>query len=274
MSRAEQRVARFFQDNREEVMISSAAALAEKTNTSDATVVRTTQALGYSGLEELRRALAGEMRAAATLPKRLSRTVLEVGNDAEAAFEKTLQLHLQALESIRGTISLQNFRQTIDLVVNASRVVVFGLGPSNAIAQYFTVQLSRFGFATLCLEKTGLLFADELHQLREGDLIIVLAYDRLYVEIEVLLAEARRKKLGVVLITDSLQAQLEGRVKVILSVSRGRADLLSMHTATMGLFEMLLVGIAGKAPARIESALEQLNTMRKKLTGQSLKLPK
>ncbi|MGK3808240.1 hypothetical protein ABI003_15270, partial [Enterococcus faecium] len=40
MSPAEQRVIRFFQENREEVLIASAAALAAKAKTSDATIVR------------------------------------------------------------------------------------------------------------------------------------------------------------------------------------------------------------------------------------------
>ena len=55
MSPAEHRVARFFQDNREEVLIASASALAEKAGTSDATVIRTAKALGFSGMEDLRR---------------------------------------------------------------------------------------------------------------------------------------------------------------------------------------------------------------------------
>ncbi|MGH7033079.1 MAG: hypothetical protein ACREFL_05065, partial [Stellaceae bacterium] len=58
---AEQRVVRFFRDRREEVLIASAATMAAKAKTSDATVIRTARALGYSGLDGLRRALAEEM---------------------------------------------------------------------------------------------------------------------------------------------------------------------------------------------------------------------
>ncbi|HEX9559420.1 MAG TPA: MurR/RpiR family transcriptional regulator, partial [Reyranella sp.] len=43
LSPAEREVARFFQDNREEVMVASAQALAARIGTSDATVVRTTR---------------------------------------------------------------------------------------------------------------------------------------------------------------------------------------------------------------------------------------
>src|SRR5689334_6038396 len=50
----EQRVADFFAQHREEVAFLSATEIAKRLVTSDATVVRTAQALGYSGLQELK----------------------------------------------------------------------------------------------------------------------------------------------------------------------------------------------------------------------------
>src|SRR6516225_4031035 len=58
----ELRVARFLSDNREVALVSSAGALASRLGTSDATIIRTVQAVGYSGLAEFRRELAGELR--------------------------------------------------------------------------------------------------------------------------------------------------------------------------------------------------------------------
>src|ERR1700676_4854912 len=105
MSPAEQRVVRFFQGNREEVLIASAAALAAKAETSDATVVRATKTLGFSGLDDLRRTLAGELRNSLSPAERLTRTLGEVGDDLSAAFETTLDIHLRSLESLRSSIT-------------------------------------------------------------------------------------------------------------------------------------------------------------------------
>src|SRR5258706_16052914 len=55
---AERRVADRLLDLGPEATLLSAAALAKRLATSDATVVRTAKALGYSGLADLRRALA------------------------------------------------------------------------------------------------------------------------------------------------------------------------------------------------------------------------
>jgi DNA-binding MurR/RpiR family transcriptional regulator len=54
LSPAEKTVALFFQENREEVLIASATSMAAQAGSSDATVVRTAKALGFSGLEDMR----------------------------------------------------------------------------------------------------------------------------------------------------------------------------------------------------------------------------
>src|SRR3977135_1748002 len=78
-SPAERRVVRFFEENREEVLIASAAALATKAETSDATIMRATKALGFLGLDDLRRTLADELRSSLSPAERLTRTLGEDG---------------------------------------------------------------------------------------------------------------------------------------------------------------------------------------------------
>lgn len=273
MSPAEKRVVRFFRENREEVLIASAAALATKAETSDATIVRATKALGFSGLDDLRRTLAGELRSSLSPAERLTRTLGEVGTSLSAAFDKTLEIHLQSLESLRRTISPEQFEKAVGSIGGAQRILVFGLGPSSAMAVYFVIQLARFGLDAASLTNAGLLFADDLQKLRKGDLVIILAYGRLYPELAALLDEIGRRGADSMLLTDTLAAKLRHRVDLVLPVARGRADMLSTHTATLGLLETLLVGVATQRPGETLASLEGLNEMRRRLTGKAMKLP-
>lgn len=272
MSPAEQRVARYFQENREEVLIASAAALAEKARTSDATVVRAAKALGFAGLDDLRRALADEIRVSLSPAERLTRTLSEVGGDLSAAFGTTLDIHIRSIEGIRRTITPALFEKAVDGILGGRRVALFGLGPSSAIASYFAIQLNRFGLEAITLANTGLLFADDLRRLRAGDLVIMLAYGRVYAELAALLDEIVRLKLRSFLITDTLAAPLRRRVDLVLPVARGRTDLLSMHTGTLGFIEALLVGIAVRRPEQTMAALQALNDAREILAGKPAKL--
>lgn len=273
ISPAEQRAARFFQDNREEVLIASASKLAAKAGISDATIVRTAKALGFSGMQELRRTLAAELRENISPAHRLTRTLREVGGAPEDAFEVTLDIHQKALEALRRDITSAHFQDAVGHIVEARRVVIFGIGPSSAMADYFAIQLGRFGIDALALTRTGILFADDLQKLRQGDLVIAFAYSRIYRELAALLDQADLHGSAKILVTDTLGAALRQRVDLVLCVARGRADMLSMHTATLALIEALLVGVGAKRPDETVASLERLNTLRGALAGQPMALP-
>ena len=273
MSPAERRVARFFQAHREEVMISSAASLAEKAKTSDATVLRTSKALGFAGLDELRRALAAELRRDLTPTERLTRTLGEIGDDPSAALAATVDIHVKALDRLARDISPDEFGSAVARIAKAKRVLVFGIGPSSALAHYLAMQLARFGLDSGSLGATGLLFADDMRRLRPGDLVIILAYGRVYRELAALLDESHRLGLATILLTDTLAATLRRQVDQVLPVARGRSDMLSMHTATLGLIEALLVGVAATRPRETMASLAALNEARARLAGEPVDLP-
>jgi len=273
MSPAERRVARFFQENREEVLVASAAELAAGADTSDATVVRAAKALGFAGLDDLRRTLAAELRASLSPADRLTRTLGEVGDDLEKAFGMTLDIGIQSLEELRRAIPADLFRKAVEAICGAGRVRVFGLGPSSAMANYLVIQLSRFGLDAAVLSNTGLLFADDLARLRAGDFVVMLAYGRVYAELAALLDAIASLRLRSLLLTDTLDAPLRDRVELVFPVARGRAEMLSMHTATLGLLETLLVGVASQRPEETLASLRNLNATREKLAGESASLP-
>jgi DNA-binding MurR/RpiR family transcriptional regulator len=273
LSPAEARVAQFFRENRAEVMVASASSLAAKIGTSDATVVRTAKALGYDGLDQLRRDLAQALRDNLAPAARLARTLDTVGGDPDSALAATLDVHARALAALRRDVTPALFHAAVDRLAQARRVVIFGIGPSNAIADYCAIQLARFGIEAVALRHTGLLLADELHRLRRGDVVVALAYGRIYRELAVLLDHARTLGLARILITDTLADALRGRVDLVLPVARGRADQLSMHATTLALIEALLVGIAARRPDATVASLKALNDLRAQLAGDEMELP-
>lgn len=273
LSATEQRVARYFRENREEVLHASASALAARVGTSDATVVRTAKALGYAGMEALRRDLATDLRRDLSPAARLTRTLETVNDSLQSAFDLTLDIHVAALENLRRDVPSALFAETIERMTAATRLFIFGIGPSSAMADYLAIQLNRMAVDATALTQTGLLLADGMHRMRQGDVLILLAYGHVYRELAALLDHAEHLKIDTLLITDTLGLSLGDRVDIVLPVARGRTDMLSMHTATLGLIEALLVGIAAKRPAATLASLEELNVLRAKLVGRTVDLP-
>jgi DNA-binding MurR/RpiR family transcriptional regulator len=203
----------------------------------------------------------------------VARTLEDVGERPEGPLAMVLETHQQSLEALRRDISPAQFESAVQSIADARRVVTFGLGPSSAMADYLAIQLERFGIEALSLTQSGLLLADGARKLKQGDLVILFAYGRVYRELAVLLNQAKRVGAASILISDSLGPQLRRRVDLVLPVARGRADRLSMHTATLALIEALLVGVASAQPEETLDSLRELNRLRSALEGRDMRLP-
>ncbi len=270
---AEQRVARFFMENREETLIGSASVLAKLVGTSDATVIRTVKALGFSGMDEMRRSIASEMHDNLSPSNRLAQTLTEVGSELISALDLTLEIHQKSLLRLRGDIQPEDFEKAVLNIVNAKRIFIFGIGPSSAMASYFSIQLERFGIEAGSITQTGLLLADQLLHLREGDLLMMFAYGTVYPELESMLKHAGKLGILTILFSDTLGIKLRSQVTLALSVQRGRTDMFSMHTTTLALIEALLVGVAMARPEKTLGSLKILNELRASVTGNRMDLP-
>jgi len=269
---AQKRVALYFAANRDQAVVASAAQLAKNTGTSNATVVRVTRTLGYSGMADFRRQLAAELNPNLSPAARLGRTLDEIGDDPQAVLASVLDIHQDALDSLRREVSGKLFHKVVTRLVKSRRIFVFGIGPSGAMADYFALQLNRLGLDALALTQTGLLLADGLHKLRRKDCLVILAYSRIYREVETALDAAQAQAVKCILLTDTLRAALAPRVDLILPVARGRASAFSMHTATLGLIEALLAGVAKSREQPTLKALGELNDLRVKLVSDKSRL--
>lgn len=270
LSPAEKIVAQFFQENREEVLMASASSMAAQAGSSDATVVRTAKALGFSGLEDMRRTLAREIRDGISPASRMARTIREVGNDLDSALQVTLDINQNSLEELRRDITPTLFENVVGEVINARRIAIFGIGPSSAMAEYLSIGLGRLGLDTISLTQTGLLLADKIQHFQQGDLLVIFAYGRVYRELAVLLDQADQRVMPSILISDTLGPKLHHRVSHVLPVARGRMNMLSMHTATLALIEALMVGVAMKRSKESMASLEALNEIRTALSDQNM----
>src|SRR5258708_39837167 len=102
LSGAMLRALRFINHNRVVTLASSAAELARRTRTSDATVIRAVQALGFSGLPELRQVLSASLQRGPTIADGMRRTLEEVGESAGHAIALRLDTHNEGLELLRS----------------------------------------------------------------------------------------------------------------------------------------------------------------------------
>ena len=257
------RVLRFIDQNRVLTLASSAAELARRTQTSDATVIRAVQALGFDGLPELKQVLSAALARGGTMVEGMRRTLEEVGESAERAILLGLDAHGSGLRSLRSRQTRARIAAAVSLLHPAGRIVLFGIGPSAPLAQYASILLQRGGRSTHVLDRTGIELADQLLELRSGDALLLLAYGEPYGEVVAVLDEAARLGLPSALISDNLESPLAARASVVVPAQRGLAARVALHSTTLICLEALVLGLAASAEDQAVTALERLDQLRR-----------
>jgi DNA-binding MurR/RpiR family transcriptional regulator len=261
---AQRKVARFFTEHAAQLGFFSAAEIAARLGTSDATVVRTAQTLGYRGLADLKRALLANAPPPEPTPSaRLGATLRHATTPTEV-LDHVLDVHRAALEAARENLD-ERFPAAVALLAAAERIVLSGTGPSAAVAHYAAVLLGRVGRPAATITATGVSMADQALELRRGDALLLLAYTRLHTHAAVLIDLARRRRIPVLLVTDVL-AGVDG-VDLALTCPRGLPGEQSSHAVTVLLLEAIAVALAAAERSRASTALHELNRLRGELLG-------
>jgi DNA-binding MurR/RpiR family transcriptional regulator len=257
------RVARFINENRQTVLASSAAALGDRIGTSDATVVRTVQALGFAGLGDLKRAILNSVGQTSTPADNMRRTLRDLEKSTGHALDSVLNAHADGLAVLRSDECRAQIAAGVRILDASSRIVVFGIGPSAALANYVSVLLARCGRRNRTLDATGSMLADQLLDLSEGDSLLILAYGRLYKEVTAVFAEAKSLGLATVLVTEANDTPLAGMADVVIAIPRGHPGQVSLHGATLVGLEALVLSLAAAQPDDALTSLDKLNHLRR-----------
>jgi DNA-binding MurR/RpiR family transcriptional regulator len=263
------RVAKFIDQNRQIVLASSAAALGARIGTSDATVLRTIQSLGFAGLADLKRAILTSLGTASTPADNMRRTLVDLERTTGEALDGILQVHSEGVDILRSDKCRAQMSASVRILDGADRIVVFGIGPSAALATYVSISLTRSGRRSRTISATGSMLADQLLDLNAGDALLILAYGRLYREVRAVFAEAKALGLATVLVTEADNTPLANLADACVAIPRGRPGQVALHGATLVGLEALVLSLAAANPEAALSSLDNLNRLRRATEAQS-----
>ena len=272
LPQAERRVAQYIDQHRAAALASSAVDLAASTRTSDATVIRAVQALGFSGLADLKQELVKSLSdpsrlAPSDVADNMQQTLKDIGRSSDRAIENVLEVHRESLEGLCSPDSRAQMTAAVNILHRCQRIVVFGIGPSASLAGYVSLLLGRSGRRVSTLNATGSMLADQLLDLRTGDALLVLAYGRSYREVEAVFEEGLRLGLSIVLVTDSLPEKLACFASVVVPARRGRKGRVALHGATLVCLEALVMGLAAADDKVAVHAVKELTRLRGRVDG-------
>lgn len=141
ITKTEQRVATYIRENQEKIIYETITDVAEKTNASEASIIRLCRKLGYKGFQELKISIAKDfVKPIEKINERISED-----DTAESILSKSFQGAIDALEATKNVVSVEGFERAAEAIVNVDKLYVFGLGSSASVAKDIAHKFLRCG---------------------------------------------------------------------------------------------------------------------------------
>ncbi len=171
LRKSERRVAEFVQKHMDEVVVLSLQGLAEKCNTSDATVLRFCRSLGYLGFADFKVSLIPELLRSG------KKAYLEVDeNESSGSIKEVFQRNFyhqmdttlkNCNDKVLSSIALQ--------MSHAKKILIIGLGGSAGIAHIFCDSLASLGVFSSFLKDRSII-QNIVSTFNSGDVIVGISH--------------------------------------------------------------------------------------------------
>ena len=259
LSKSEQAVATYLTTHLRELPFLTAAKIATNAGVSQMTVSRCLRSIGYAGLDEVKRELSRSFHEMPWLIGDRYRQFVASGraDKLSGSLDAQIKSLIGVYELARGA----EFQRAAKLVANADRVFVAGFQTVRGVAADFAQRLEYIRDDVRLLTGDNSTFA-EAFAAREGRQVLVLIDIRRYSkQIRLLAAEARARKIPIIVISDatcSWARKLTAEVFLVNCDIGTFWDSNAPLTSFLNIFAENIIGLLGKKVGARIKRLTQL----------------
>lgn len=140
MGRSEKRIADYILKNPQKIISLSISELAQSCGSGNATVVRFSRRLGFSGYQEFKLHFASEINSSSAVDSAIKKS-----DSCYDIFRKRINDISVSLKNTESVIDIEQLDKAAKYIMNAKRIIIFGLGNSAAIALDASHKFLRLG---------------------------------------------------------------------------------------------------------------------------------
>lgn len=249
----------------EQLLFASAQQLGAASSTSNATVVRALQRLGYAGLPALKRELANDFTSAVAPEVRLKRRIAHVGGTWTPSGPTSSTRPRSASTRPMRLTGPDSLKRAVAALAEAREVFAYGVAASEPGARHLALALGRIGRRARAVSETGFALADQLLALGQGDAVVIFQPGRRLMELSVLMERARSVGAKVVLVTDELGEAYADRVDAVLTAPHTPTGITAESLTGLLVADALLLALATLDEDRAVGSSHQLTALREQL---------
>ena len=269
LSSSERKVADFVLEHYQETIRMTLADVAQKSGVSDATVLRFCRSIGY------KRWLEFKINLTQTLPNLSEQILDEVveGDSPGRIAKKVFNCSIQALTDTIAVLDETSFKKALDLINNADRILLVGVGTSGPMANEMHNRFLRLGL-NCHVQTDSYIQVMESALLSSKDLVIVISQTGDSEDPLRTTAIAKSNGCAVIVITGNTASKLtEYADVVLLSVSHEtRVETIASRIAQYAIIHALYVGLAMQdVPSTVKKEKLIWEAMMNKPSFQNLK---
>jgi DNA-binding MurR/RpiR family transcriptional regulator len=242
---AEQRVADFILAHPDELIYLTVTELAERTNTSESTVVRLCQKIGYKGYQEFKIVLARDL----VEPTTEIYAAIEPDDDVQTVKQKVFQANAQALRDTIEVLEDAELQKAVDALVGARRVDIYGVGGSGPLALDAYHKFLKLGMQAVALSD-GDLMAMSSALLGPGDVALGISHTGASRDVTDALNRAKEGGATTMCITHRSSSPITKVSDIVLVTAAKqtafRSDASSSRIAQLTIIDTLYVAVAHK----------------------------
>jgi DNA-binding MurR/RpiR family transcriptional regulator len=253
---AEQRVADFILAHPDELIYLTVTELAERTNTSESTVVRLCQKIGYKGYQEFKIVLARDL----VEPTTEIYAAIEPDDDLSTVKSKVFQANSQALRDTIEVLDDEELQRAVDAIAAARRVEIYGVGGSGPLALDAYHKFLKLGLSAVALSD-GDLMAMSSSLLGAGDVALGISHTGASRDVTDGLSRAQANGATTICLTHRSTSPITKVSDIVLVTAAKqtafRSDASSSRIAQLTIIDTLYVGIGHKNHDRTLEMIER-----------------
>lgn len=243
LTKAEKKIALYICQHHKTIMQQTVSDIAIHTHNSDITVSRFCKKLGFSGLQQLKLALASGSNPDISYQK------ITPNDDAMAISAKIFQNITDGLQDTLKLLDYHNVEAAINLIIQANRIAIYGFGNSYTICKDIETRFLRFGIIAQAY--------NDSHQqvtsaslLTSTDLVIAISHTGTSTELLESVEIAQKNKAKILAITSYTNSPLAKLADISL-YGMGReihyqSEAVASRLIHMAITDILYTGIAMK----------------------------
>jgi DNA-binding MurR/RpiR family transcriptional regulator len=266
---SEKKIAKYILENPKEIVGLSVMELAERCNTSEASVIRFCRTLNLKGYQDLKLAISFDISMEMS-KQRVFHEHIEADDTPKEILEKISAGSIKAIEDTKKVLDIEALNKAIDVINKANKIYLFSVGASSIVAMDAQYKFTRINIPVVMHLDTHMQLTSAVH-ITENDVAIGISNSGRTKDVIEALEIAKNKGATTICITQYGRSPIMKVSDITLFTAHVennfRSGAMASRIAQLNIIDSVFIGVACK---RYDEVIEYLRVTRETLEGKKI----